>query len=220
DERDGDVTDSLVVAGRSNFIEEGVIRVDYAAFDSHNNVATHSRTVRYTDYTSPKFIATEPFMFKKSTSYSFDFIRAADVLDGDVTSKVKVMYSSLYSATTESPITLEVTNSLGDIEKLELNVRILTTQEYNDYRPALWQYIVYTKVGEEIEPWNYVGGVWRSGQYYTFEETEFDYADVTFNPDTVDYSEPGVYELVFRFASAPAWTGTGSSIMYVIVRDE
>ena len=49
DDKDGDVTDSLVIAGKSNFIEEGVIRVDYAAFDSHNNVGTCSRTVRYTD---------------------------------------------------------------------------------------------------------------------------------------------------------------------------
>ncbi|MBQ1326365.1 MAG: DUF5011 domain-containing protein [Solobacterium sp.] len=220
DDKDGDVTDSLVVAGKSNFIEEGVFRVDYAAFDSHNNVGTCSRTVRYTDYTSPKFVSSEPFMFKKSSSYNFDFIRAIDVIDGEISNKVKVMYSTLYSATTDSLITLEVTNSLGDIEKLELNVRILTPQEYNLYLPALWQYIVYTKVGEEIEPWNYVGGVWQSGHYYSFDETEFDYSLVSFNPNVVDYNTPGVYEMQFLMESPSRWLPTGPSILYVVVRDE
>ncbi len=31
DDRDGDVTSTLIVASKSNFIEEGVIRVDYSA---------------------------------------------------------------------------------------------------------------------------------------------------------------------------------------------
>ena len=220
DDKDGNVTDSIVVAGKSNFIEEGVIRVDYAAFDSHNNVSTASRTVRFTDYSSPRFVSDRPFMFKKSTSYDFDFIRAIDVIDGEISNKVKIMYSNLYSATTDSIITLEVTNSLGDIEKLELNVRIQTPQEYSLYRPALWQYIVYTKVGEEIEPWNYVGGVWYNGQYLTFEETEFDYSLVSFNPNTVDYTTPGVYELQFNMESPSRWLPTGPAIMYVVVRDE
>ena len=227
DERDGDVTSSLVVAAKSNFIEEGVIRVDYAAFDSHNNVSTYSRTARYSDYSSPRFSSAMPFVFKKSTSYDFNFIKASDVLDGDITNKVKVIYSSLYSATTEAPVTLEVTNSVGDIEKLDLNLRILTQQEYGEYRPALWDYIVYTTPGKEIEPWNYISGVWRSGEYYSFEDSEFEYADITFNAAGINYNVPGVYELIFTLEPEEdkdnprnSSVHYGSTVMYVIVRDE
>lgn len=227
DARDGDVTSSMVIASKSNFIEEGVIRVDYAAFDSHNNVASYSRTARYRDYSSPRFASSEPFMFKKSTSYDFNFVRAIDVLDGEISNKVKVMYASLNTGGEEAPITLEVTNSLGDIEKLELNLRILTPQEYNDYRPALWEYIVYTQPGKEIEPWNYISGILRSGEYYKFEDTDFDYSNVTFDPAAVNYNKPGVYELVFTLESGTDEDSKenepvkyGSTIMYVVVRDE
>ena len=221
DGRDGDVTDSLVIAGKSNFIEEGLIRVDYAAFDSHNNVGTFSRMVRYSDYVSPKFASDEPFVFRKSSSYDFDFIRAEDVIDGEISNKVKVLYSNLYSAVTDAPITLEATNSVGDIEKLDLNVRIMTPQEYALYRPALWGYIVYTTVGERIEPWYSVAGVWQNGNYYAFEETDFDYENVSIDSSLVDYDTPGVYEIIYYLNSPGKMNySTGEMIQYVVVRDE
>ena len=221
DGRDGDVTDSLVIAGKSNFIEEGLIRVDYAAFDSHNNVGTYSRMVRYSDYVSPKFVLEEPFMLRKSTSYDFDFIKATDVIDGEISNKVKVLYSNLYSAVTDAPITLEATNSVGDIEKLELNVRILTPQEYALYRPALWGYVVYTTVGERIEPWYSVAGVWQNGNYYAFEETDFDYENIAIDSSLVDYDTPGVYEIIYYLNSPDQKKySTGEMIQYVVVRDE
>ena len=221
DGRDGDVTDSLVVAGKSNFIEEGLIRVDYAAFDSYNNVGTYSRMVRYSDYVSPKFVLDEPFMLKKSSSYDFDFIKATDVIDGEISNKVKVLYSNLYSAVTDAPITLEATNSVGDIEKLELNVRILTPQEYALYRPALWGYVVYTTVGERIEPWYSVAGVWQNGNYYAFEETDFDYENIAIDSSLVDYDTPGVYEIIYYLNSPDQKKySTGEMIQYVVVRDE
>ena len=218
DEHDGDVTDSIVIAGKSNFIEEGLIRVDYAAFDKHNNVGTASRNIRFTDYSSPRFASDQPFLLRKSTNYNFDFIHASDVVDGDITNKVKVMYTSLYSATDESPLTLEATNSLGDIEKLDLTVRILTPQEYNQFRPALWEYIVYTGVGQEIEPWNYVAGVWQSGNPYSFEDTGFDYENISVDASAVDYWTPGVYEVVYYF-DAPKRDQT-ATYLYIVVRDE
>ena len=221
DETDGTVTDSLVFAGRSNFIEEGLVRADYAAFDSHNNVGTYSRNVRFYDYRSPQFSSLKPLMFKKSSSYDFDFIQASDVLDGDISNKVKILYSNLYSATEDAPILLEVTNSVGDIEKLEINVRIVTPQEYNHLYPALWGYITYAKVGEPIDPWGMVAGTWQNGEYYGFEETEYDYENVTVDANAVDYDTPGVYEIIYHLNPvADERTPTGDTILYVVVRDE
>ena len=71
DDVDGDVTSTLSVAGKSNFIEEGVIRVDYAAFDSHNNIGTYSRKVIFDDYHSPRFASKAPLALRSESSYAF-----------------------------------------------------------------------------------------------------------------------------------------------------
>jgi hypothetical protein len=108
-----------------------------------------------------------------------------------------------------------------DIEKLELNVRILTPQEYALYRPALWGYVVYTTVGEKIEPWYSVAGVWQNGNYYAFEETDFDYENIAIDSSMVDYDTPGVYEIIYYLNSPDQKNySTGEMIQYVVVRDE
>ena len=49
DATDGDLTDRIMVASVSHFLEPGVVRVKYVVLDSHNNSATLTRRVRYTD---------------------------------------------------------------------------------------------------------------------------------------------------------------------------
>ena len=55
DATDGDLTSQIMVASMSHFIETGTVRVKYVVFDSHNNSATLTRQVRYTDYEAPVF---------------------------------------------------------------------------------------------------------------------------------------------------------------------
>lgn len=50
DAEDGDITSSVVIESISSFVEPGKSIITYAAFDSHNHVATASRTLYYTDY--------------------------------------------------------------------------------------------------------------------------------------------------------------------------
>jgi CTP:phosphocholine cytidylyltransferase-like protein len=40
DEKDGDITDRVIVESLSNFIEPGLCRITYAVCDSNNHVAT------------------------------------------------------------------------------------------------------------------------------------------------------------------------------------
>ena len=137
DNKDGDVTHTLVVAGKSNFIEEGMIRVDYAAFDSHNNVGTYNRRVFYDDYRSPRFSSSLPLVTRSELTSDFSFLEAKDVLDGDISNKIKIVYdSSAADSATEFPFTAEVTNSYGDIEKLELTLDVVSNREYNRDYPA------------------------------------------------------------------------------------
>jgi hypothetical protein len=55
DEKDGDLTDEVIVESVSRFIEPGVCVVKYAVCDSNNHVARATRKVKYTDYEAPKF---------------------------------------------------------------------------------------------------------------------------------------------------------------------
>ena len=63
DDRDGDVTDSLVVQEISEFDDEGKRTVHYAAVDDSGNVSYYSRVMQYTDYQAPVFSLSAPLRF-------------------------------------------------------------------------------------------------------------------------------------------------------------
>lgn len=218
DDRDGDVTSSLVIAGKSNFIEEGVIRVDYAAFDSHNNVGTYSRRVFYKDYHSPRFSSKKPLTLRSESTQDFSFFHAEDVLSGDISNKIKII-SDAYATTSSSeyPIEMEVTNNYGDVEKLKLVLDILTSSEYNLQRPALSEYIIYVPVGEEVDFEPYITGIRKGDKVLPFEDTVFTIEDVEID-DYIDYESPGKYTVEFSLTSSK--TKTGIAKMIVIVTED
>ena len=221
DDRDGDVSKSLVVAGKSNFIEEGMIRVDYAAFDSHNNVGTYSRRVIYDDYHSPRFSSKKPLMVLRSdSSYDLSFFRAKDVLDGDISNKIKIISDSAYASdsSSEFPIELEVTNSYGDVEKLNLVLDVYTNIEKNLPYPGLSEYIVYTPVGEEINPESYLIGIRQGDVVLDFEKTNYSKAYIDIDDNDIDYNTPGKYTVTFTlWRSYSSYT---ESKMIVIVTED
>ena len=53
DDRDGDLTDQILIKGVSPSLTDSSAQVTYIVFDSANNMATVTRTVRYTDYEAP-----------------------------------------------------------------------------------------------------------------------------------------------------------------------
>ena len=60
DDRDGDLTGSIMVKGVTNLLSGNTARVSYIVFDSSNNMATCQRTIRYTDYEKPRFALSQP----------------------------------------------------------------------------------------------------------------------------------------------------------------
>ena len=218
DDRDGNVTSTLVIAGKSNFIEEGVTRIDYAAFDSHNNVGTGSRRVVFDDYHSPRFASEEPLVLRSESSYDFSFFSAEDVLDGDISSKIKIISDSYTTETSsEYPIELEVTNSYGDVEKLSLSLDVLAAKDYNYPRPALSEYIVYVPVGGTLDPESYLIGIRQGDKTVDFEETDYTIENIEIE-DNTDYDTPGKYTVEFvLWRTATAYTETK---MIVIVTED
>ena len=64
DEKDGDITNKIIVEYISNFIEPGVARVTYAVADEDNHVAKYTRNVVYEDYVSPRFTLKSDLVFQ------------------------------------------------------------------------------------------------------------------------------------------------------------
>ena len=99
DEKDGDLTDKIIIESISRFTEKGVSKVTYAVCDSNNNVAKATRKIKFKGYQSPKFKVSGNLCFSLYERIDIrEFITASDSLDGNITSKI-IITSQEYSST-------------------------------------------------------------------------------------------------------------------------
>lgn len=165
DDVDGDVTETLIVAELSLINgEEHTRNITYAAFDSSNNVSTRTRTIKYTDYKKPEFSLTKELVIYEGDKQSvLNYIRAYDVIDGDISQNIKLVSGSgTYNATGYYPIVLGVSNSCGDYSEIELSVNVKENNRAllsNTPEIALTDYLVYLKAGDTFEPGAYIKNV-------------------------------------------------------------
>lgn len=241
DNRDGDVTDSLVVVSKSKFIDKGRIRVNYAAFDKKSNVGTFSREVVYTDYTSPHFTLNAPLRFNVENEVGslLNIIEVQDCLDGNISGLIKMKYddgeyviNKDESSVGNYGLTFQVTNSAGDTARLPVQLEFLSEEDYKKPAPALTEYVVYTRLGEQVDYSQYLSGVSYSGSFQEFEDQTTDefgnsvkngYGrnDVSINSD-VDYNTPGVYTVSYTLQGENEFGDTqnmGSTTLYVVVEE-
>ena len=81
DDRDGDLTDQILIKGVSPSLTDSSAQVTYIVFDSANNMATVTRTVRYTDYEAPRFALSQPLVYPAGQTVTLlDRLTASDVL--------------------------------------------------------------------------------------------------------------------------------------------
>ena len=153
DDRDGDLTDRIIVGGVSKLVGTDLAKVTCLVFDSDDNMATLTRQVRYTDYRRPMFQLTEPLEFASTRDAKLlSRIRVTDSVDGDISGKARVStlwatgHDQVYSAT------VTVTNSMGDIADVEVPVIIRATPSAIRLR----QQIVYVTAGDRFDPMGYV----------------------------------------------------------------
>ena len=188
DAEDGDVTDSVLVETSTHFVSDNTIEVTYAAFDSQGHVTKATRSVRYVDYTSPRFYFTGPMIFSEAgVSELLSYVGARDCIDGDISSRVKA--SSLEAGTLLSTpgvhmLEFRVTNSTGDTSYLKLPIEVVSGYTSSRQLPLL-DYLVYIPVGSEFDARSYLPE---------------DYANdrqVEINSD-VDTSVPGVYSVYYE----------------------
>lgn len=154
DDRDGDVTDSIVVEKIGGIMDDGSVTVTYAAFDSSGNVAKIHRTVRYSDYEPPRFTLSKSLDFVYGTTLNvLDVVGAEDMLDGDIGYRVKAISLDNDSINSEGvhSVRFQVANSLGDTVELVLPVAVHYSGRYNA-QLNLSNYLLYLNVGQSFDP--------------------------------------------------------------------
>lgn len=210
DETDGDLTSKIMVASISHFLEPGTVNVKYVVFDSHNNAASLTRRVHYTDYESPKFVMDKAPMYMVGNNFDLlDNLKVVDCLDGDISDRIRVI-SNMVNNYSEGvyPVIVEASNSCGDTAQLQLWVHY-TRQEQN-VSIKLHQYVVYHPQNEAFDPYQYIASVADADLQALKPE------DVKIQ-GSLDVSKPGAYQLVYSYAEGKL---AGKTAITVVVTEQ
>lgn len=192
DATDGDLTDQIMVASISHFLEPGTVNVKYVVFDSHNNSATINRKVHYSDYKSPVFsLDAAPVYTVGSSLDLLEHIQVEDCLDGDISDHIRVISNMVNNYSVGIyPVLLEVSNSCGDTAQITLWVHYRNTEDSAVVK--LHQYVVYVQQGDTFEPQQWLASVTdRNANALDMEKVE-----VHGNLDT---QTPGCYQLSYSY---------------------
>ena len=194
DDRDGDVTGSLVVERISMVDHSGTIEVTLAAFDHSGNVAKATRTAQYTDYKSPRFSLNQPLLFAYGSSFDLlAAVSANDPLDGNIQHRVRATSLDDTAVTTsgDHQVEFRVTNSLGETVRLTLPVTVYTAGNYG-LDVSLSQYMIYLNTGSTFNARGYLKEVRRGLDEVSFENGTPENYSVRITGE-VNTAVPGVY---------------------------
>lgn len=208
DDTDGDLTDQIMVASVSHLMEENTVNVKYVVFDSHNNAASFTRKVCYTDYRSPRFSLESPAVFAQGKNFDLlGRLKVIDCIDGDISSRIRVLSNmvNIYAAGVY-PVALEVTNSCGDVSQLTLWVTVLNKE--NSAAISLEQYIVYVEQGGAFDPYSYIRGVTDANNVSLPKEA----VEIK---GSLDLNTPGAYQLEYLYSDQNV---SGQTAMTVVVQ--
>lgn len=198
DDRDGDVTASLVVESMTMTDRESPVKVVYAAFDKAGNVAKAERDVTLTDYTSPKFSLKSALAFSAGSNFDvMNLVEAEDVLDGDITRRVRATMVSENAITMQGlhEVEFRVTNSLGDTVRTILPVEVYPA---NTYKASLrlTDYLIYLPQGAAFNARDYLLEYTLLNEQYWLRGSIP--AGITVKTEgLVDTSVPGVYAVSY-----------------------
>lgn len=203
DNRDGDVTDSLVVESVRLLDRDGTVTVTYAAFDSSRNVSKKTREVRYSDYESPRFSLKKPLLFGSRSYELLSLITAQDMLDGDISNRIRATaleeVTSGYSGTYH--VRFQVTNSLGDTVELLLPVEVYTSGT-NEASMTLTEYLIYLEAGDQFNARNYLDELTVGRDTFTLRGALPETMELTIT-GKVETGVPGVYEINYQLTYCP-----------------
>ena len=198
DNKDGDVSASLVVESIRLEDRDGTVTVVYAAFDRAGNVTKAQREIRYTDYESPRFTANGPLYYPYGKNFDvLSNVGATDFLDGDIQHRVRASLVEDTTITTVGvhSVQFQVTNSLGDTVKTIIPVEVYAPGAF-DAQMTLKEYLVYLPVGAAFVPETYLDTFSMQGKNISLKSgLPKDYSLKTTGQVMTQY--PGVYPVEF-----------------------
>ena len=195
DDRDGDLTDQVMIQGVSRLLTADTARITYVVFDSAGNMASCTRTVRYTDYERPIISLTSAPVFKPypdgdSLKELDALLTAADVRDGDISDQIRITAQNVTDTQVGAyRVNAQIINSMGDSETIPLTI-VIDREGAEDPLVKLRQYITYVRSGSPFDPAAYISEV--QGRPYSSEDPS-----LTIVSD-VDTSAPGYYQVCYR----------------------
>ncbi len=222
DNRDGDVTASLLVESVYGITEDHETTVTYAAFDRAGNVSKIQRKVRYTDYREPRFELDASLCFPFNSGFDLlEYVGAEDVIEGDIRRRVRATLVSDTRSINEigsHVVRMQVTNSLGDTVEIDFPVEVYDPEWYSA-SVKLDEYLVYLNQGDAFNPKEYLNAFVVRG-----EDTDIRYripenilCDINSNVNT---SVPGVYRVKYTLTQTVNMTAfSGQAVLVVIVQE-
>ena len=129
DAEDNDLTANIAIEQMSNLIKGNRREIVYVVSDSDNNVTKITKEIQYTDYKPPvlRSISKNPVIEERKYSEILDCFRATDVIDGDISEKIKIESVDTSADSISSgvfPVEVSVTNSCGDTVYLKSTVTL------------------------------------------------------------------------------------------------
>ncbi len=193
DEKDGDLSNSIVVTRKTFFIDDKTTVVTFSVCDSDNNVTSLEKKVYFEDYNPPRLILTNDFIFPSGNYYNLgNYVTAEDMFDGDIDNKVKIVAAEYSTAKGTYQVNIKVSNSMTDSAEITFDA-IVTNDDYGLYRVRLNEYSVYTTVG--AEPIDYQANL---KSVINKNKTSYTVDDVVIDDSEVDMSKPGCYSVYYR----------------------
>ena len=208
DEKDGDLTDRVIVESISKFSEPGLCKVYYAVCDNDNHVAGAYRKLRYRGYVSPRFYLKRSLCFSQMESVNVsDAIGVNDMLDGDITGNLIITSQDYeYGVAGIYSIKAEAANSKGDRIVLQLPL-VVEERSVNAPDVILKDYLISVKKGERIDPADYF--VLARDSYET------DVSDTLHIETDYDADTEGIYSI--HYYATDSLDRRGHSILLVVV---
>ncbi|MBR5474880.1 MAG: hypothetical protein IKU83_05700 [Lachnospiraceae bacterium] len=223
DAQDGDLTADIRVASLSNFVSKNTRTIKYVVFDKVNNAATIERTLVYSDYRAPRIYLSKPFrvaMAEAAVVKPADYVYANDCLDGDITSSIRYGLTLTTLQTGAFPASFQVNNKAGDTCVIEVELEVVdssTEEERAKYYPVLSEYVVYTSVGDSIDPALYLRGLEHRGSRVEFDETVGLTREQVVIEDHVQVSRAGTYQVRYTYTTPEGVAATTK--LYVVVEE-
>jgi hypothetical protein len=211
DKQDGDLTSQIVVSRKNFFISQNTTAVTFSVCDSDSNVTTLTRQLHFTDYKSPKIILTNDFLFPAGKLFDLsNYVAAADVIDGDISERVKAISDSYSGSEGRYDVNIKVSNSMADTSELNVTA-IVTSDDYANLRIRLTDYITYISVGTEVDYSKFLSNVInKTAKDYTVD-------DVVVDASEVDVTKAGVYNVYYRILEGRGDSAATVSLSRLVV---